>query len=232
MSIVFTTTIATIVAIGSRALAVISGAWLVAGSFMLLAAPATAGNEREWNFRVLLDGSEIGYHRFQLDDFGDRRLLSSEADFEVDFLFFTAYDYRHTTIERWHDGCLAAIDAKTVTNGKRLVVSGERTPNHFVVRKADGSKRLPACVMTFAYWNPAFLGESHLLNPQSGDYVEVHTKTLGRESLVVRGEPVTATRYRLQAGELVLDVWYSTDEEWLALESVTGQGRRLRYELT
>jgi hypothetical protein len=228
MSTVFRTTIITI---ASRVLEAISGAFLLAGLCMLITVQASAGNEREWNFRVLLDGSEIGYHRFQLDDFGDRRLLSSEADFEVDFLFFTAYDYRHTTIERWRDGCLAAIDAKTVTNGKRLVVSGERTPDHFVVQKADGSKRLPACVMTFAYWNPGFLGESHLLNPQSGEYVEVDTQTLGPEPLVVRGEQVTATRYRLQAGKLVLDVWYSPDNEWLALESVTGEGRRLRYEL-
>lgn len=229
MSTVFRSTMATI---ASRALAVIASALFLSGSCMLLAAQATAGNEREWNFRVLLDGSEIGYHRFQLDDFGDRRLLSSEADFEVDFLFFTAYDYRHTTIERWHDGCLAAIDAKTVTNGKRLEVRGERAPNHFLVKRTDGSERLPPCVMTFAYWNPAFLRESHLLNPQSGEYVEVDTETLGQEPLVVRGEQVTATRYRLQAGELVLDVWYSPDNEWLALESVTGKGRRLRYELT
>lgn len=222
----------TTTSIADRAFAAVSSALLVAGACLLLSAQAAAGNEREWNFRVLLDGSEIGYHRFELSDFGDRRLLSSEADFEVDFLFFTAYDYRHTTIERWRDGCLTAIDARTVTNGKRLVVNGEQTPEHFIVERSDGPRKLPACVMTFAYWNPAFLGQSHLLNPQTGEYVEVDTRELGQEALVVRGEQVTATRYRLQAGELLLDVWYSADNEWLGLESMTGKGRLLQYELT
>lgn len=205
---------------------------LVAAGCLLPAGQTAAANERVWNFRVLLDGSEIGYHRFELADFGDRRVLSSEADFEVDFLFITAYDYRHRTIERWHGGCLVEIDARTVKNGQRLEVSGERTADHFIVHKTGGSERLPACVMTFAYWNPAFLGESHLLNPQSGDYLAVDTRNLGQEPLVVRGQPVTATRYRLQAGKLTLNVWYSADDEWLALESETGNGRTLRYELT
>lgn len=205
---------------------------LAAAAGVVTPGSAAAEAQRVWNFRVLLDGSEIGYHRFELEDFGDRRLLVSEADFEVDFLFITAFDYRHTTIERWQDGCLVAIDATTVKNGERLEVDGERQDGHFVVRRDTGSERLPACVMTFAYWNPDFLAQPRLLNPQSGEYLEVETARLGSEPLSVRGEQVTATRYQLRAGKLTLNVWYSPDDEWLALESETGNGRTLRYELT
>ena len=46
-----------------------------------------------------------------------------------------------------------------------------------------------------------------------------------------RGEQRAAYRYRLAAGELRLDLWYSADREWLALESEVRGGRKLRYEL-
>jgi hypothetical protein len=40
---------------------------------------------------------------------------------------------------------------------------------------------------------------------------------------------VTAAGYRLTAGEVAIDVWYSPQRQWLALESITEGGRRLRY---
>ena len=51
-----------------------------------------------------------------------------------------------------------------------------------------------------------------------------------REDLVVNGVAVPSYRYRLEAGELQLDLWYSDQDEWLALESEVAGGRTLRYE--
>ena len=50
------------------------------------------------------------------------------------------------------------------------------------------------------------------------------------EELEVLGESRPSYRYRLAAGALNLDLWYSTDNEWLALESEVQGGRTLRYE--
>ena len=50
------------------------------------------------------------------------------------------------------------------------------------------------------------------------------------EELEVLGESRPSYRYRLAAGALNLDLWYSTDNEWLALESEVKGGRKLRYE--
>ncbi len=70
-----------------------------------LASPA----ERSWDFSVLLDGSKIGYHRFQLTEDDGQRRLTSEAKFDVRFLFINAFRYRHTNNEVWSDGCLERI---------------------------------------------------------------------------------------------------------------------------
>jgi hypothetical protein len=86
--------------------------------------------------------------------------------------------------------------------------------------------------MTFAYWNRDFLEQPRLLNPQTGDYVDVEVERLGAETISVRGEEVYASVYRLTAKDTQLTLWYSTDDEWLALESVVQDGRIIRYELT
>lgn len=187
--------------------------------------------EQEWEFRVLLDGSEIGTHQFELQNRGDSKLLQSIASFDVRFLFFSAFRYRHENTEQWSDGCLVDIEAKTVTNGKTQTVQGARNGDSFVVERGDQKVELPPCVMTFAYWNPSFLEQPRLLNPQTGEFLDVEVESMPAETLTVRGEQRQAQRYRLNAKGMDVQLWYSQDNEWLALESVAKGGRIIRYEL-
>lgn len=187
--------------------------------------------EREWQFRVLLDGDEIGYHSFELSDEGGLSRLRSEASFTVRFLFFDAYKYRHENEELWRDGCLQAIDARTRVNGKSLEVRGERGDDGFVLATDEEQSVIGDCVMSFAYWMPEFLDQERLLNSQTGEYVPVNIEPVTEEQLVVRGETVPAVRYSLDAGKLDMQLWYTPEREWLALESTTKGGRQLRYEL-
>jgi len=195
----------------------------------LLADAAT--EVREWNFRVLLDDSEIGYHRFRLTDTGDERQLSSEASFDVRFLFVTAYRYRHMNRETWSGRCLERIETDTDANGRELQITGERESGRFIVEAGDSVRQLPECVMSFAYWDPRFLGEQRLLNPQTGEYVDVEIQKIDEGELTVRGRQVAATQYRIVAKGVNVDVWYSDEREWVALESEAKGGRKIRYEL-
>jgi hypothetical protein len=202
-----------------------------------LAGATTGGDDpsapdREWRFRVLLDGDEIGYHSFELIDEGERARLRSEASFTVRFLFFDAYKYRHENEEIWRDGCLQAIDARTRVNGKSLEVRGQRLEEAFVVAADQADQALADdCVMSFAYWKPEFLDQERLLNSQTGEYVPVTIEPVAEEELEIRGEAVRAVRYSLAAGNLDMQLWYTPEREWLALESTTEGGRLLRYEL-
>lgn len=205
---------------------------LVSLAVVSSATAAGTSDERSWDFSVFLDGSQIGHHRFELKDTGEQRLLRSVAEFDVRFLFFTAYRYRHANTEVWANGCLREIDARTRANSERLEVSGEQVAGTFVVNGPAGSDEIDECVMTFAYWNPDFLQQRRLLNPQTGDYLDVEVERLGAETISVRGEEVYASVYRLTAKDTRLTLWYSTDDEWLALESVVQDGRVIRYELT
>ncbi len=203
----------------------------------LLAAAAGAAEvgepDLEWRFKVLLDGKEIGYHRFALDNQDQRRVLETEAEFDVKFLFITAFRYRHESKEVWRDGCLASIDAATDNNGEKLSVRGEKEDDGLnVTSSKQGEATLPGCVQSFAYWNPAAVLESpRLLNSQTGEYEEVSVELEGKDQVSIGDRNVDAFRYRLSAKKGDIKLWYSAaDSVWLALEAPAKGGRTLRYQ--
>jgi Family of unknown function (DUF6134) len=191
-------------------------------------APAREGVTREWDFTVSLDGKPIGEHRFTLRDLGETREIESEALFRVRFLFVEAYRYEHRARELWQGNCLQSVAARTDANGKPLFVEGRRDKGEFRIQSSSGAVLQDECVQTFAYWNPSILDAQRLLNPQTGEYVDIKVLLMGRES--IGGQQTD--RYRLigaGGAPLQIDLWYTAARDWVALESLTPEGRRLRY---
>ena len=196
-----------------------------------IASAQAAAPQRVWDFRVFLDDSPIGYHRFTLRADGTAREMTSEARFDVKVLVFSAYRYAHDATERWSGDCLTGLNARTDDDGKRLAVDAVREGDRLAVASGTAREVLDGCVMSFAYWNPRILRQSRLLNAQTGEYEAVNVAAIGAESAMVRGTPVAARRFRITGRKFPIDVWYSATDEWLALESVLEGGRRLRYQI-
>lgn len=190
---------------------------------------------REWNFEVFLDDDPIGFHNFSLNPQDEGYRLETQAEFEVDFLFFTAYRYQHDNVEIWEDGCLQRIESHTVDNGDEFHVQGRRDEGEFEFNSTgeNGEKASldTECVRTFAYWDLDKLMNKRLLNAQTGSYVDVQVERVGRETIQVQGVDVDAERYKVDSDKLDLDLWYSPEGEWLKLRSNVENGRQLRYEL-
>lgn len=187
--------------------------------------------QMEWNFRVYLDDTPIGYHRFELNGDKQQRELVTEAEFQVKFLFITAYRYQHQNREIWQGDCLQKLESRTDANGKLLTVVGERGPESFHVVASGTRASVQDCVKSFAYWDPRFLEETRLLNSQTGELVPVVIESLPGLSYQVRGQEVPAQGYRMRGKNLDMEVWYSRDHQWLGLVSSIKGGRTLRYEL-
>jgi hypothetical protein len=213
-----------------RALIAIVAALAATGA--AASSPGLSGLEtgREWNFRVLLDGKEVGWHRYVVRADGDATEVESRAQFDVRFLFLDAYRYRHEARERWRGACLDELQSRTETNGTVEAVAAVASDEALVVAGPAGDARLPGCVMSFAYWDPRVLGATRLLNSQTGELLPVRVDARGTERVTVAGRSVPATRHRLSAPELQIDLWYA-DGRWVALEAPTPGGRVLRYEL-
>jgi hypothetical protein len=189
------------------------------------------GQETAWKFKVYLDDSQIGHHNFYLAKDNDTLLLTTEADFTVKFLVFTAYRYQHSNREVWQNNCLQEIESTTNANGTPFSVSGSRDDEGFTVETNQFRDDLGHCVKTFAYWDPEILNESKLLNSQTGELLPISVDPAAEEIIEVKGQEIPAMRYHLVAKGMELDIWYSTDRQWLALESTVKGGRKLRYEL-
>lgn len=199
-------------------------------AILMVCLPASA-QSRAWDFRVLLNDSPIGYHRFMLSGEGAEREMKIEARFNVKILFFNAYRYVHDAAERWRGNCLESLTARTDDDGKKLAVDAKRDGERLAVASAQERNALNGCVMSFAYWNPEILRQPRLLNSQTGEYEAVRTVVIGDETITVRGAPVAAKHYRLTGPKNPIDLWYTTGGEWLALESIVEGGRRLQYRL-
>ncbi len=208
------------------------GMFLMAMLTYAFSAQSWANELTNYDFDVYLNDKRIGNHIFKIAENDGVRQVLSEARFRYNIFFIPAYRYEHRNSERWSGNCLVEFDAKTNANGDRIEVSGERTGSGFRVASQEGPVDLPGCVMTFAYWNQDFLEQPRLLNPQTGEYVDVNVEEIGDEILEVQGRSVSATRYRLTAQNVDLKLWYSPDSEWLALESVVEGGNVIRYELS
>jgi hypothetical protein len=191
-------------------------------------------HDDEWNFTVFLDDTEIGYHRFAMSADNELTTITSNANFQVKFLFFTAYSYEHSNMEVWNNGCLARINAVTNDNGSEYIVNGSSSKGSFIVNQAEYANI--DCAKTFAYWDPSFLQADALLNSQTGEIISVTSEYLGEDRIVTGEGSVDARKYRLsgepEQGEPIrIDLWYSRDDRWLALQSYTEGGRIIRYTI-
>jgi hypothetical protein len=206
--------------------------FLISLALAALALPAFANTaEQAWRFRVYLDDKEIGYHEFRVREQDGVRRLETEASFEYKLLFLTLYEYEHENTEIWKGDCLAEIQSRTDANGDPYEIRGTLAEDSFMLESSDGSAELPRCVMSFAYWNPAFLEQDRLLNSQNGEFVDIEVGAPERVDLEVRGTVLPALRYRIEGEDLGIELYYSESQEWLALEADAAGGRKLRYEL-
>lgn len=204
---------------------------LLAALSILAWVPSAALATQTWDFRVFLDEKEIGTHRFDLVERDGGRELASRARMAVKILFVTAYTYDHQDVEHWNGDCVSKLSSTTDDNGKKHRVDVQHREDATVVQTLDGTQRLGECVLTFAYWNPAMLQQTQLLNSQDGKYVTVKIRDAGADSIDVRGVKTQARRYELRSDKLSIDLWYSDRQEWLALESKTERGQKLIYKL-
>lgn len=211
-----------------RGIAVLASLLVVAPT--ATSSPTAPAADGEWNFRVLLDGKEVGWHRYVVRGDGASTEVESRAQFDVRFLLLNAYSYRHTARERWRGACLDELESRTETNGRVEEVAAVAYDDAVVVDGPSGDARLPGCVMSFAYWDPRILRATRLLNSQTGELLPVSVAERGTERVNVAGRNVAATRHRLSAPNLQIDLWYA-DGRWVALEAPTPGGRTLRYEL-
>ena len=204
---------------------------------------------------MLLDDKPIGSHRFTLRQNRSPVTAATEtpmpaasaspqtlvgarsvAAFDVKLFGLTVYRYRYDASEEWAGGCLASLRSETNNGGAAETVDAKRAAGGGLRVEADGKagateQTLKGCLMSFAYWDPAILQQTRLLNGESGLLKDVKIEALADGKVQVGNGLVPARRFRLEGGEHPVVLSYSPQGEWLALEATVVGGKLLRYHL-
>lgn len=182
------------------------------------------------DFDVYLDDQRVGFHRVIVNQAADKKRVQVEAKFDIKFLAFTAYKYRHRADETWSDDCIVQLDTRTNDNGKELTVEAQSAPRGLRVLTPDESEYIDGCVRTFAYWDPGLLQSQRLLNTQTGEYELASLNKVDNTPLVFKGQEYGATRYKLRVEDKAdIELWYTPDNRWEALQTEVSGGKILRY---
>jgi len=197
----------------------------------LLSLTSTGLASQSWKFKVYLDEQEIGEHTFQSVSLNNKTHIQINAKFDVYILFINAYSYKHMNYEVWNGQCLQSIRSTTDDNGEELYVQADYSGGQLIIKTPTTDYTAEGCIKTFAYWEPDFLKSQTLLNAQTGKLMPVTIDMIGEEIIMVRSKLTAATHYRLTTDEFIIDLWYSKDNEWLALNSTTSNGSTLRYQI-
>ena len=192
-----------------------------------VAGSAFAYDTQTWRFKASVGERDIGEHTFTVVTEAGAIQVVSQAEFAVKLLFIKAFGYSHEARERYEGGCLRELASTTDTQGEVTRVTASSEGNVLTVRNGDEFASLRGCYLGFSYWNPDLLEQSRLINPQTGELVEVEIIPQG----LTRFAGFPAKAYRLRAPELDIGLWYDEqDGRWLGLESTLEDGRVLRYE--
>jgi hypothetical protein len=182
-----------------------------------------------WNFRALLGDKPIGSHRFEVSRKQGEIRVHSRAEFKVTFLMIPVYSYLHEAHEQWRNGCLVNVDSNTDDNGDQFTIHSKLDNTEFTITTLEKSITLSGCVHSFAYWDIGLLKSDRLLNVQTGEYQAVKLRDLGKVEFSIGNKVIEAHKYRLTAENVKIDLWYTLDEHWIALESTTASGDIVRY---
>lgn len=209
-----------------------SAQWRFGIAAWLCAVPlAAAAADTTYDFQVLLDDKPIGQHRFVVGGPVDARTVLSEARFTVKLMGLTVYRYTHRTVEQWRGNCLRSLVATTDDDGTASRVTAEAAGDLLTVATAEGRQSIEGCAMSFAYWNPAIRQQARLLNAQTGRHEAVQFSRVASGTVVARGQPVPAVRWRIDGPVQPVEVWYTAQGDWVGLDSTVGGGRKLSYRL-
>ena len=193
-------------------------------------AGVTHASDTQLDFDVYLDDKPVGVHRVIVDNTAGEKRVQVEAQFDIKFLAFTAYKYRHRADETWRNGCIAELETRTNDNGKMLTVDAKQGPQGLVVKTGEESTSLAGCVRTFAYWDPGLLRSQRLLNTQTGEYEQASLRQLDSKPLSFKGREYGSRRYVLSVdGKADIELWYAPDDSWQALQTTVSGDKVLRY---
>jgi Family of unknown function (DUF6134) len=161
---------------------------------IVTAVPTSAGTQaapQTLEFDITREGDVVGHHRIDFRREGDKLVVHSELQIEIEALFLTIYRYQQTREEVWRNGKLVALTATADDDGTPHDIKGTAAPNG-EIKMSSGKDRwtLPPESVPASYWNQSMVTQKGpLVDSLTGRLLRHGAVKLGRR----RSAPAAAT---------------------------------------
>jgi len=219
------------------ALVGIMGALLAVGSqaqetadLTSMPAPWLATDGAVIDFTVLRKGKPFGRHilSFERDEDGELT-VTTDVDLQVKFGPITAFKYRLDSVETWMDGQLTALSGTSNSDGRKGKVTATQQGEDLAIDSTKFTGTLPLSIIPSSHWNRLQVYQDQMLSTETGEVLDIDVETIGEETVMVDGQAVPATHYRLTS-DLTVDLWYDDQSRWVKL-AFEVRGQNIEYVL-
>lgn len=195
-----------------------------------LPTPWVASDGDVIDFTVLRKGKPFGRHllTFRRDETG-KLTVTTDVDLQVKFGPITAFRYRLDSIENWLDGQLVGLNGTSNSDGRKARVSATAENGELVVDSTKFEGALPLSTIPSSHWNRLQVYQDQMLSTETGEVLDIDVETIGEDTVMVGGDTVQATHYRLKS-DLTVDLWYDNQSRWVKL-AFKVRGQDIEYVL-
>ncbi len=179
-------------------------------------------------FDVYRKGERVGRHHVKFDQDGDTVVAESRFDVKIKVLSLTVYEYLYTSRERWKNGQLVSLQARTDDDGDVTKVNATRTGYALMVDNGIDSQIVSADTYPTTHWNAGVLGATRVINTITGNINDVTIENRGTVTVQTGDIERQATHYAYQ-GDLTTEVWYDDDGRWVKMRFPGSDGTMIEY---
>ncbi len=166
------------------------------------------------NYDIVRGGNVIGHHAVQFTRRGADLVVAITVEANLFALGIRVYHYEHTGREVWRDGRMVSMETHTKDDGDTKQVNATLDVARNVWSGTAGPTPITGPLMASSFWNSETVRQTRFLDDETGAVKPVQVTPAGQETLTVRGQPVTASKFAM-VGTMSGTVWYDGSGCWV-----------------
>ena len=182
-----------------------------------------SSNYQSLLFHVYRNQNIIGTHELQISRKNSFTEVNIKIKFDVSFLGFKIYEYRHINTEKWTRDKLIFLSSSTNQNGKLMSCTLKKQGDKLDISGTNNTVLLDNNILPSSYWNSVLVKKNKklkILNTQDCSFINLNIEFLGKEEIYDGN--LSASHYKLKGfessgTEVNIDLWYDKYDNWVKM---------------
>ena len=180
-------------------------------------------------FDVFRKGSPVGTHEVTFRRDGEDIIAKTRFEVSIKIFVVPVYYYLYTSTERWREGKLISLTAKTNDNGDVSDLQVTRDNDALVLTGTGGDFTAPGTIYPTTHWNSGAIGSTQVINTITGKINNVELQDRGIETVTSKHGALQANHFAYQ-GDLTTEVWYDSAGKWVKMRFPGKDGVMIEYQ--